>query len=126
MRNCNSEFKHGSIALGVKQEYSERRMDKSWCFHKLWVNMLISIQTHDVTTFLMKQYASDDETDVSNVLMAQIISASIKYDAYIQHNSTFTGISWSPQPIFGVSPAPMINGSLLVGGSRGGSLVFIR
>ncbi|KAG7450657.1 uncharacterized protein BT62DRAFT_984993 [Guyanagaster necrorhizus] len=97
----------------------------------LWVSSKNTLKgewtrTHDVTTFLIKEYALVHETDLSNVLKAQIISASIIYDTSIQHKFTITGMSWSSQPNFGVSPSPMINGSLLVGGSRGGSVVFVR
>lgn len=38
----------------------------------------------------------------------------------------YTGIEWSPQPDWGLTPAPPIDASLLAVGSRAGSITFLR
>ncbi|KAF9042996.1 putative zinc-finger of transcription factor IIIC complex-domain-containing protein [Panaeolus papilionaceus] len=68
------------------------------------------IQTFSGTPYMLNSInPHEDNTSLATVLKAQIIS-----------------ILWTPQADFGVSPAPYIDGSLLVLGNRGGGLHFLR
>ncbi|KAF8917721.1 transcription factor IIIC subunit delta N-term-domain-containing protein [Mucidula mucida] len=67
------------------------------------------LKSCDVTPFLMKALTINDSPSISEVLSFQIMC-----------------VTWTSQPQFQQSPQPRINGSLLVCGSRGGCLVFVR
>ncbi|THU78751.1 hypothetical protein K435DRAFT_973415 [Dendrothele bispora CBS 962.96] len=69
------------------------------------------IKNFDVTPFLIENFIKDEsKTRTENTLTAQIIC-----------------IAWSPQADFGLKPTPTtLNASVLVGGNRAGSLVFMR
>ncbi|KAK2463968.1 hypothetical protein APHAL10511_004019 [Amanita phalloides] len=72
-----------------------------------WKNMM------DVTPILMEHLLSSEMQNLENKT-PQVLKAQI------------TSIAWSHQCHFGYAPSPIINGSLLVAGSRAGSLVMIR
>ncbi|KAK7435518.1 hypothetical protein VKT23_019640 [Stygiomarasmius scandens] len=65
----------------------------------------------DVTPFLIEKFLKDEsKTRTESTLTAQILC-----------------IAWSPQADFGLKPTPItLNASLLVGGNRAGSLIFMR
>ncbi|KIY66180.1 hypothetical protein CYLTODRAFT_464179 [Cylindrobasidium torrendii FP15055 ss-10] len=66
--------------------------------------------THRVTPFIIKTlHEGNDDPSVADVLKTQIVS-----------------VSWTPQADFSVSPRPNLNASLLVGGTRGGTLEYHR
>lgn len=69
------------------------------------------VKVYEVTPFLLDLFASNDgqASAAAQVLNAQIVS-----------------VAWSSQPDFGLIPSPIVDGSLLVAGSRAGSLIFLR
>ncbi|KAF9465990.1 putative zinc-finger of transcription factor IIIC complex-domain-containing protein [Collybia nuda] len=68
------------------------------------------VKIYEITPFLIDLFQSDP----SLVKMAQAINAQI------------VSITWSPQADFGITPAPVVDGSLLIVGNRAGSLIFLR
>ncbi|TFK65956.1 hypothetical protein BDN72DRAFT_824041 [Pluteus cervinus] len=62
-------------------------------------------QVVDITSILLQGV----EDDVPSILHAQV-----------------TGIGWTPQADFGLTPIPVADGSLLITGNRAGRLVFFR
>ncbi|KAF8201349.1 putative zinc-finger of transcription factor IIIC complex-domain-containing protein [Mycena galopus ATCC 62051] len=65
------------------------------------------IKLYDVTPFLLDHFAEGSNT--VRALKSQVIS-----------------MHWSQQADFGLTPAPLDNGSLLVAGNRAGMLLFLR
>lgn len=68
----------------------------------------------------------DDEQTLGSILQAQITCRFIssKEDFYqLRH---FTGLEWTPQVDFGISPTLQLDGSLLILGSRAGYITLLR
>ncbi|KAJ7498004.1 transcription factor IIIC subunit delta N-term-domain-containing protein [Mycena galericulata] len=66
-------------------------------------------QLCDVTPFITELSSREPHSKVEQVLRSQIAS-----------------LLWSPQAEFDISPAPCVDGSLLVTGTRAGTLMFFR
>ncbi|TFK36254.1 transcription factor IIIC subunit delta N-term-domain-containing protein [Crucibulum laeve] len=75
------------------------------------------IKIYDITPFLLETYSpssSASSVSMSDNMTNQTLKAQV------------VSILWTPQPDFGVSPTPGINGSLLIAGSRAGTLILLR
>lgn len=71
--------------------------------------------------------ADEDKRTISVVLRAQVICKLLHLINFHKFNkSTILGIEWTTQADFGILPAPWINGSLLILGTRAGILTFLR
>ncbi|KAI0331648.1 hypothetical protein GY45DRAFT_1369805 [Cubamyces sp. BRFM 1775] len=67
------------------------------------------IRLQDVTTLLKEAAANEPSTPLLRALRAQT-----------------TCIEWTPQPDWGLTPAPAVDASLLAVGNRAGSVTFLR
>ncbi|KAF8192909.1 hypothetical protein BJ912DRAFT_961343 [Pholiota molesta] len=86
---------------------------QSWCATSLGKNYLKGewLKIFEVTPYLFESIAPtpEEKCTAAAVLQAQIVC-----------------IGWTPQIEFGIEPAPWLDGSLLILGSRSGHLTFMR
>ena len=66
-----------------------------------------------------------ESTQMARTLRAQAVSMLYGYHSKYLTNR-FSGVCWTPQPDLGVVPASGCDGSFLIVGNRGGSVMFLR